>query len=136
MDAETALAALHPVNDLTILSLSGPILNPPPTANQTRTSDASDTASTLTPTLLAADLAHYRDLFSKLRFSYVEQVTKERFLKALVSDPPEFVDGKGNAELEAKLRVDKAGLKERKEEVRVLVGELEEQGRSLAGRES
>jgi len=86
--------------------------------------------------LLAADLAHYRDLFSKLRFSYVEQVTKERFLRAITSDPPEFVAASENALLGEKLVLDKAGLKERKEEVGNLIGELEEQGRSLAGSKS
>ncbi|EMC98403.1 hypothetical protein BAUCODRAFT_66438 [Baudoinia panamericana UAMH 10762] len=120
---------------LTILSLAEPILNPP-SPLQKRASDASDTSNLAhpRPALLAADLSHYRDLFSKLRFSYVEQVTKERFLKAITSNPPEFVDGGENAELEGKLRGDKAALKERKEEVRVLIGELEEQGRSLAQR--
>ena len=88
-----------------------------------------------TPAILSADLVHYQELFSKLRFSYVEQVTKERFLRAITSHPPEFVSASENADLEEKLAVDKAALKERKLEVRELVKELEEQGRQLAGRE-
>jgi len=135
MDPEPAVSILQQTHHLTILSLAQPILNPDrPT--QKRTSDASDASSqaSLTPALLAADLAHYRDLFSKLRFSYVEQVTKERFLRSMTSDPPEFVDGSTNAALGEKLAEDKKGLKAKKEEVRVLIGELEEQGRSLAQR--
>jgi len=79
---------------------------------------------------------HYQELFSKLRFSYVEQVTKERFLRAVTAEVPEFVGQGENAELEAKLREDKAALKAKKEEVRGLIAVLEEQGRGLAGRES
>lgn len=90
-------------------------------------------SSSVPPAALTADLAHYRDLFSKLRFSYLEQVTKERFLRAIVADPPEFADAQQNAELEAKIGEDKAVLKGKKEEVRGMCGELEEQGRMLAG---
>ena len=133
MDHQTALAELQTSQSLTILSLSHPILHPgTPSHNRTSNASNSSAQSTASPSLLAADLAHYRDLFSKLRFSYVEQVTKERFLRAITGDPPEFVEGSENAELEQKLSVDKAGLKERKEEVRTLVQDLEDQGRQLA----
>ena len=134
MDHPTALAELQIPQTLTILSLSHPILNSSAPSSHSRLSNASNSSAhtAATPSLLAADLAHYRDLFSKLRFSYVEQVTKERFLRAITGDPPEFVDASENAELEQELRVDKAGLKERKEEVRTLVQDLEEQGRQLA----
>lgn len=91
--------------------------------------------SSIPPAALTADLAHYRDLFSKLRFSYLEQVTKERFLRAIVADPPEFVDTSDNAALEVKIGEDKAVLKQKKEEVKEICGELEEQGRLLARRE-
>ncbi|KAK5112435.1 hypothetical protein LTR85_011544 [Meristemomyces frigidus] len=136
MDPQTALIELQAPESLTILSLSHHILDPDSLSERNRTSNASDSSAQTTPTpaLLSADLAHYRDLFSKLRFSYVEQVTKERFLRAITSDPPEFVDGVENGQLEEKLRIDKATLKERKEEVRTLVQELEEQGRQLAHR--
>lgn len=91
--------------------------------------------STVPPAALTVDLAHYRDLFSKLRFSYLEQVTKERFLRAIVADPPEFADASENAELESKIAGDKEVLKGKKEEVRGMCAELEEQGRMLAGSE-
>ncbi|KAK0367054.1 hypothetical protein LTR91_013913 [Friedmanniomyces endolithicus] len=136
MDADAALTELQNINQLTILDLAYPILNPSSSSAAKRTSGASDASNqaNITPALLAADLAHYRDLFSKLRFSYVEQVTKERLLRAITSDPPEFVESSANAELGEKLKVDKAALKEKKEELQVLIGELEAQGRSLANR--
>ena len=137
MDHKQAIDELQLPLQLTILDLAHPILNPQSPSTQKRTSDVSDASNQplASPALLAADLAHYRDLFTKLRFSYVEQVTKERFLKAITSDPPEFVAASDNVTIEEKLREDKANLKARKEEARVLIGELEEQGRSLASRE-
>lgn len=132
MDPQAALQALEEEpQTLTLLTLSSHLLNPD---RRTSTNSDSSESNNPTPALLAADLAHYRDLFSKLRFSYVEQVTKERFLRSVTSDPPEFVDGAQNAELEGLLGEEKRQLKEKKDEVRELVKELEAQGRSLAER--
>ena len=122
------------ISSLSILTLSDPYLA---TANNTSTQRTSNASSTdgrdnASPAILAADLTHYQELFSKLRFSYVEQVTKERFLRAVTAEQPEFVDPSENAALEEKLKVEKAALKEKKMEVREMVGDLEEQGRMLA----
>ena len=73
-----------------------------------------------------------QELFSKLRFSYLEQVTKEKFIRAIVSDPPLVVEHQENVELEETLAVSKAALKAQKTEVAELVTELEKQGRQLA----
>lgn len=136
MDAQLALAELQTPKDLSIVALAEPYFTAQDSAISTnqRSSNASSTEGRegATPAILAADLTHYQELFSKLRFSYVEQVTKERFLRAITADQPEFVDASENVELEEKLKGDKAALKERKEEVRELVKELEEQGRQLA----
>jgi len=130
MDPQDALEQLQQPTELYILNISQPILNPEAPAK--RSSNASDQERT--PSALQADLEHYRELFSKLRFSYVEQVTKERFLRAVTAEQPEFVDGDENRELGEKLAADKAALKARKEEVRGIIGDLEEQGRVLARR--
>ena len=140
MDPQLALADLQAPKELSILNLSEPFLNS--AANDTNTYNRSSNASSAsgrenpTPAILSADLAHYQELFSKLRFSYVEQVTKERFLRAITAEQPEFVDPSENAELDERLKEEKASLKERKQEVREIVSELEEQGRQLAARES
>ncbi|KAL8708250.1 MAG: hypothetical protein Q9220_006827 [cf. Caloplaca sp. 1 TL-2023] len=123
---------------LSIIRLSEPIsTNPPSTTQSThlRTSDlsTSTTSETLpTPTSLALDLSHYRDLFSKLRFSYLEQVTKEKFLRAIVGDPPLVVENRENVELENQLKEVKAVLKMQKEDVGRMVEELENRGRALS----
>lgn len=132
MDPQEALEQLQQPTELYILNISQPILNP--TESAKRSSNASDQERT--PSALRADLEHYRELFSKLRFSYVEQVTKERFLRAVTAEQPEFVDGDENRELGEKLAADKAALKARKEEVRGIIGDLEEQGKVLAKRKS
>ncbi|GAB1205889.1 hypothetical protein APSETT445_004568 [Aspergillus pseudonomiae] len=75
-----------------------------------------------------------KELFSKLRFSYVEQVTKEKFLRAIVGDPPLVVGHNENVELETQLAEVKAELKASKEEVRMMIEEMEKTGRDLAHR--
>lgn len=107
---------------LAILSLAEPLLvptSPQPTKEQP-----------LNPATLTADLAHYRDLFSKLRFSYLEQVTKEKYLRSIVGEPPLLATSAENAALEEKLAVLKADLQKRKRDVEALITELNE----LAGR--
>lgn len=136
MDPSDALSRLNTPPTLSILTLTRPILRPPSPSKRTSTnSTSSDTDALRTPSAIQADLIHYQELFSKLRFSYVEQVTKERFLRAVTAEVPEFVAQGENAELEEKLRGDKEALRAKKEEVRGLIGVLEEQGRGLAGRE-
>lgn len=76
-----------------------------------------------------------QELFSKLRFSYLEQVTKEKFLRAIVGDPPLVVGHNENVEMETQLAEVKAELKSRKEDARLMIGEMEKIGRDLASRE-
>lgn len=136
----TALQSSHP---LTIVQLSEPISSTRqslpagsgPDESSQRTSDVSATAATgPTPSSLEADLSHYRELFAKLRFSYVEQVTKEKFIRAIVGDPPLIVTPPENVELERENAAAKARLKELKTEVAAMVAELEARGRDLARR--
>ena len=117
---------------LSIIRLSEPISASQPA---TRTSDVSASAfENPSPASLEADLTHYKELFSKLRFSYLEQVTKEKFLRAIVGDPPLVVEHVENIELEAQLAEVKSVLKAQKENVAEMVTELEERGRDLARR--
>lgn len=109
------------------------------TASAPRTSDvsthsASSALDAPTPASLEADLAHYKELFAKLRFSYVEQVTKEKFIRAIVGDPPLIVTPQENADLEASNVAAKASLKALKTEVALLVEDLESRSRELAAR--
>jgi DNA repair exonuclease SbcCD ATPase subunit len=125
---------------LAILRVSEPIASAAEIADFARSplkrnSDVSATAlDNSTPASLEADLAHYKELFSKLRFSYLEQVTKEKFLRAIVGDPPLVVGHNENTELEAELANVKQELRQRKEEVRMMVEEMEKTGRELARR--
>ncbi|KAL2180753.1 uncharacterized protein P884DRAFT_296482 [Thermothelomyces heterothallicus CBS 202.75] len=139
-----------PGEEYTILKLSEPILSAQPSSKgagegeggaANRRSDVS-TASLdsgsgdrgPTPASLEADLAHYRELFAKLRFSYVEQVTKEKFIRAIVGDPPLIVTPHEIADLEAANAAAKAALKALKTEVAAMVDDLERRGRHLARR--
>ncbi|KAL4953585.1 hypothetical protein BDW69DRAFT_184308 [Aspergillus filifer] len=122
---------------LSIVRISEPIFSPDGESSEKfpskRRSDVS-VLDTPTPSSLEADLTHYKELFAKLRFSYVEQVTKEKFLRAIVGDPPLVVGHNENVELETQLAEVKAELKARKEEVRLMIEEMEKISRSLANR--
>ena len=59
-------------------------------------------------------------------------MTKEKFLRAIVGDPPLIVEHQENVELEAQLADVKALLKSQKSEVAEMVVELERRGRELS----
>lgn len=141
-EAERVLSALEPLQraEISIIKLSEPITtahgNPDPSfASTNRTSDVSNSSvEPTTPSSLEADLAHYKDLFSKLRFSYVEQVTKEKFIRSIVGDPPLIVTPAENLAQEQANATAKAQLKALKADVAATVEELETLGRDLARR--
>ncbi|KAM7208966.1 hypothetical protein V8F20_000844 [Naviculisporaceae sp. PSN 640] len=144
-----SLQALHHDN-ITIIKISEPISsaltannpssnnnnnNNNPDNSAARTSDVSNSSlDNPTPASLEADLTHYRELFAKLRFSYVEQVTKEKFIRAIVGDPLLIVTAQENADLEASNLLAKSALKALKTEVADMISELETRGRSLAAK--
>ncbi|CUS08815.1 unnamed protein product [Tuber aestivum] len=120
-------------HDLRILHLSESITAAFP-PDLTRSSDVSDSLSPTTPApaALQADLSHYKELFSKLRFSYLEQVTKEKFLRAITEDAPLVVEAGENEELEARLAIAKGELRRSKREVEGILAELEGLSRRLS----
>ncbi|KAL6874889.1 hypothetical protein J3F83DRAFT_523663 [Trichoderma novae-zelandiae] len=129
------LRRLQSSNELSIIKLSESISNSTPNDAPQRISDASNTSlDNPSPTSLDADLIHYKELFAKLRFSYVEQVTKEKFIRAIVGDPPLIVTLQENLDLERENVEAKAQLKNLKLEVADLVADLEKRGRELSKR--
>jgi len=61
-------------------------------------------------------------------------VTKEKFLRAVVGDPPLYISASENVALESRLLSTKASLKAQKIEVAELVADLENRGRELSRR--
>ena len=117
------------------MRLSETITHPSEPELRQRASDASNSMlDGPTPSGLEADLRHYAELFAKLRFSYVEQVTKEKFIRAIVGDPPLIVTTQENMYLEKENAAAKAELKALKLQVASMVTELEKRGRQLAQR--
>ena len=129
------LWSLQKKHKVSILKLAEPVSSAGDKGPDTpviRTSDASNASiEGVTPTSLEADLIHYKELFAKLRFSYVEQVTKEKFIRSIVGDPPLIVTSHDNAQLEKENLEAKATLKALKIEVADMVAELEKRGREL-----
>ncbi|KAM0322683.1 hypothetical protein ACHAQA_009274 [Verticillium albo-atrum] len=129
------LEELERNSEISIIKLSEPISSAYSQEARQRTSDASNASlDATTPASLAADLQHYKELFAKLRFSYVEQVTKEKFIRAIVGDPPHIVTPQENLELEKQNLTAKTQLKALKIEVADMVAELEKRGRDLSHR--
>ncbi|RUS19175.1 hypothetical protein BC937DRAFT_87890 [Endogone sp. FLAS-F59071] len=58
-----------------------------------------DAILNLHPRSIDADVKYYRELFSKLKFNFLEQETKEKFLKAILQEPPLVIEAKDNREL-------------------------------------
>ncbi|KAH7157467.1 hypothetical protein B0J13DRAFT_541852 [Dactylonectria estremocensis] len=128
-----ALEQLQSTHEISIIRLSEPISSATSNDTRQRTSDASNASlDAPTPAGLEADLAHYRELFAKLRFSYVEQVTKEKFIRAIVGDPPLIVTMQENLDLEKENAIAKSELKALKTEVADMVSELERKGKELS----
>ncbi|ELR07924.1 hypothetical protein GMDG_02783 [Pseudogymnoascus destructans 20631-21] len=131
-DTLSALKELQ-TEELSIIKISKPILTVSLQDTAAPTSDASqDAYESPTSTSLQDDLSHYKELFSKLRFSYLEQVTKEKFIRAIVGEPQFIVQHGENIELEEQLAEVKASLKAKKNDVAGMVAELERQGRELS----
>ncbi|KAG5944956.1 hypothetical protein E4U59_006595 [Claviceps monticola] len=139
MDATQALEMLRRLQskqEISIIKLRDTITDPEEQGGARQR--ASDVSNSLldgpTPSSLEADLAHYTELFAKLRFSYVEQVTKEKFIRAIVGEPPLIVNAQDNLDLERENAQTKAQLKSLKQEMALMVAELEKKGRQLSQR--
>ncbi len=132
-DVLKALTRHRAHHEISIIKLSEPITSYTAQEPRQRTSDASNSSlEGPTPASLEADLEHYSELFSKLRFSYVEQVTKEKFIRAIVGDPPLIVSAQENVELEKHNLEAKAELKSLKQDVASMVEDLERKARELS----
>ncbi|KTW26357.1 hypothetical protein T552_02840 [Pneumocystis carinii B80] len=76
--------------------------------------------------MVESDLKYFKELFSKLKFSYIEQETKERYLRAILDDPILVVENKDNLELEKKNMELKSLLKNTKESLNETCQNLEQ----------
>ncbi|KAI5777392.1 hypothetical protein EDC01DRAFT_597238, partial [Geopyxis carbonaria] len=90
----------------------------------TRSSDVSGSQTKALPADLLSELDHYKELFSKLKFNYLEQVTKEKFIRAIVEEPPEIIEPDQNVELQSELAQTKDRLQMKKREVEFIVDQL------------
>ncbi|KAI9885656.1 MAG: Sec61p translocation complex subunit [Watsoniomyces obsoletus] len=137
-DILTALDELDESYEFSIIRLSAPLAVRKGDESTTEGSRASDVSNKSLddayPADLEAELAHYKELFSKLRFSYLEQVTKEKFIRAILNDPPLTVEHADIVALEGRLAGEKGALKAQKIEVDNLLSELESRGRDLSQR--
>lgn len=94
-----------------------------------RSPDSSDI--TQSTQILEAELQSYKEYFSKLRFQYLEQVTKERFLNAITAEVPDLVEPEEIEVLQIKVAKQKAQLKECKSQVDGIHTQLTRLGKQI-----
>ncbi|KAI9280570.1 hypothetical protein BC943DRAFT_330677 [Umbelopsis sp. AD052] len=76
-------------------------------------------------------LDFYKEHFAKLKFNYLEQETKDRFLKSLLKDPSLVIEQADNWELDRQNREEKHKLKDGKLETITLQREITTVGKTL-----
>lgn len=81
------------------------------------------------PRLLKHDVEKYAQLFTAQKAGYLEQENKERFLRAILSDPPFFVEQWDMKDIEEKTKAKKVELSQLKAEVAELQKTVENQAR-------
>lgn len=97
--------------------------------------DDDDTGRSSYPATLELELAHYKELFSQQRFSYLEQVTKEKFLRSITDDhslDTRIPTPADNERLEAHVRAAKDQLRRVKRDVAEILDEIVALARRLS----
>lgn len=83
------------------------------------------------PQLIDRDIDFQRENFHNLKLAYLEQETKEKFVRAVVSDPPLVVEQADIAALESENAAKKHRLQDQKRVCAELQTELEAQSRAV-----
>ncbi|KAI5846825.1 hypothetical protein BZA05DRAFT_475842 [Tricharina praecox] len=120
---------------LTLQTLTSSIESFPPPSSlpyDAGNSDDDTRAVSTYPGTLCTELEHYKELFSQLRFSYLEQMTKEKFLRYVTEEPPKIHEAEENAAREAELKSAKESLQRCKKKVDETLREIDEVGARLA----
>ncbi|KAJ3188257.1 hypothetical protein HDU85_005407 [Gaertneriomyces sp. JEL0708] len=78
------------------------------------------------PKNVLPELRYHEELFKKFRFTYVEQMAKEGFLKRILSIPPRFPTDEETKNMEARAAQGKEALAAKKKEVKELKEGLED----------
>lgn len=83
------------------------------------------------PGCVGDEINSRKELFSKLKFQYLEQVTKEKFLRAILETPPVYIE-KGDIDaIQEKNASAKTALKEVKSNVQKKMAEIDEVTREV-----
>lgn len=83
------------------------------------------------PTVLPQEIQKHIEQFENLKVTYLEQETKEKFLRSIISDPPVLVEQSNVEEIEAENKQKKANLKKQKAQVNEVQRQLDLLSRQL-----
>lgn len=78
------------------------------------------------PLVVNEEINFKKEEFAKLKFQYLEQETREKFLRAILSSPPLYVEQKDIDEYEAQNREKKAQLKSLKTSMNTTLQNIQE----------
>lgn len=78
------------------------------------------------PLVVNEEINFKKEEFAKLKFQYLEQETRERFLRAILSSPPLYVEQKDIDEYETQNREKKAELKSHKTSLNTTIQNIQE----------
>lgn len=80
------------------------------------------------PTSISEEITFKKELFSKLKFQYLEQETREKFIRAILDDPPLYV---GQLDIDQKVEANK-DLKQQLKELKETLAKLGRTSKDLS----
>ena len=101
------------------------VYNPSQDGDNNENDKSTDVQVNPKPQLVDKDIEFQRENFHNLKLAYLEQETKEKFVRAVVSDPPLVIEASDISSIEAENNHKKKVLGAHKDECRELQRELE-----------
>ncbi|ODQ80285.1 hypothetical protein BABINDRAFT_166634 [Babjeviella inositovora NRRL Y-12698] len=90
------------------------------------------------PKAIDDDIKQKKELYKQLKFQYLEQETKEKFLRIILDNPPRYIDNSDLAEIDQQtsalkqgLRTKKASVEQRSKQLEALSAEVLIENRQL-----
>ncbi|KAI5820468.1 hypothetical protein BZA77DRAFT_384202 [Pyronema omphalodes] len=128
----TELFSLLNSDRLTLQKLAATVPAVPPVGAEDVTANSDLSITDADPVALDYELVHYRNLFQRLKFSYLEQIAKEKFVRTITDDNRVFPEAEENDALVEKVMAAKNEWKQSKRELEAMVDRVKGLGERIA----
>jgi hypothetical protein len=128
----TELLSLLNSDRLTLQKLAATVPAVPPAGAEDITANSDFSITDADPVTLDHELVHYRNLFQRLKFSYLEQIAKEKFVRTITDDHRVFPEADENDALVEKVMAAKKEWKQSKRELEAMVDRIKGLGERIA----